>query len=270
MDRTQIIGVLNVTPDSFFDGGKFAGTDAALRQAARMLKEGADILEIGGESTGPGSKDVSTEEELERTMPVIEALRKNFPAATISIDTWKAAVAKEALLRGVTMVNDVTAGRDPEMFSRVAAGGAFLVMMYMKDTSARTTIRDVHYDDVIRTVTDFLRTGKGIALKAGVAPERIILDPGLGHFVSGDPKYSFEILARLDEVAALGSPVLVSPSRKSFLAGRELLKASGRLPGTIAASAIAVLHGAGYIRTHDVEPVRRACEIAEAVRQTGF
>ncbi|MDD5075142.1 MAG: dihydropteroate synthase, partial [Candidatus Peribacteraceae bacterium] len=96
------------------------------------------------------------------------------------------------------------------------------------------------------------------------------LDPGLGHFVSGDPKYSFEILARLDEVAALGSPVLVSPSRKSFLAGRELLKASGRLPGTIAASAIAVLHGAGYIRTHDVEPVRRACEIAEAVRQTGF
>ncbi|MDD5074477.1 MAG: dihydropteroate synthase, partial [Candidatus Peribacteraceae bacterium] len=168
MDRTQIIGVLNVTPDSFFDGGKFAGTDAALRQAARMLKEGADILEIGGESTGPGSKDVSTEEELERTMPVIEALRKNFPAATISIDTWKAAVAKEALLRGVTMVNDVTAGRDPEMFSRVAAGGAFLVMMYMKDTSARTTIRDVHYDDVIRTVTDFLRTGKGIALKAEI------------------------------------------------------------------------------------------------------
>lgn len=268
MERVQIIGVLNVTPDSFYDGGQFEGADAALRQAERMLKEGADILEIGGESTGPGSDEVSVEKEVKRTMPVIEALRKEYPEAKLSVDTWKAAVAKEAIARGVAMINDVTSGRDPEMFPCIARSGAALVLMYAKDPSARTTIRDAHYDDVLQTVTDFLRAEKGIAVKAGVASERIILDPGLGHFVSSDPKYSFEILARLDEVIALGSPVLVSPSRKSFLAGRELLKASERLPGTIAASAIAVLHGARYIRTHDVEPVRRACEIAETVRQS--
>ncbi|MDD5623305.1 MAG: dihydropteroate synthase [Candidatus Peribacteraceae bacterium] len=267
MGTVRIVGVLNVTPDSFYEGSRFPSVDAALRQAEQCLKEGADYLEVGGESTGPGSNDVTVAEELERTMPIIEALRRDFPEALLAIDTWKATVAGEALARGVMMVNDVTAGRDPEMFPRVARSGASLVLMYAKDTSPRTTIREVQYDDVVRTVMDFLRAQKGIALKAGVAPERIILDPGLGHFLSSDPCFSLEILARLSEIVALGSPVLVSPSRKSFLAGREQLKTAERLPGTIAASAIAVLHGATFIRTHDVQAVRRGCEIAEEIRR---
>ncbi len=229
-----------------------------------MLAEGADIIEVGGESTGPSSPDVPLEEELKRTIPVIRAIKRAYPQAVIAIDTYKSRVALEAIAAGVTMVNDVTAGRgDREMFRALAAAsGVTLVLMYAKDQTPRTTIAEHHYEDVIGTITAFLRERRDAAIAAGVSQERIILDPGLGHFVSSDPHYSFTILARLGEFTALQCPILVSPSRKSFLAGSQNLKVADRLPGTIAASAIAVLHGARFVRTHDIAAVRCGCEVA--------
>ena len=268
--RLQIVGVLNVTPDSFHDGGKFLEKDKAVKRAGELLSEGADILEIGGESTGPGSKDIDASEEMERILPMIDAIRKAFPDARISVDTYKSEVAEAVLAKGVTMINDVTAGRgDAALFEVLKRSGAKLVLMYAKDPTPRTTIRSVSYDDVVATIKKFLRERKEAAVRSGIAEDRIILDPGLGHFVSGEPQCSFEIIARLLEFTSLGSPLLLSPSRKSFLAGERKLPTSERLPGTIAASAVAVLHGVLYIRTHDVEPVRRACEIAAAIRASG-
>ncbi|TSC57343.1 MAG: dihydropteroate synthase [Candidatus Peregrinibacteria bacterium Greene0416_19] len=259
----RIIGALNITPDSFYDGGRFEDPQAAVDHAGQMLADGADIIDIGGESTGPHSPTVPEEEELRRVLPVIDAIRRKFPDALLSIDTYKSAVAKAAIERGVRMVNDVTAGRsDPRMFSTVASSGASMILMYAKDPTPRTTVEERRYDDVIATIREFLRERKQSAIDAGILPDRIILDPGLGHFVSSDPRCSLEILARLAELADLGCPFLVSPSRKSFLAGSENLTTADRLPGTVAASAIAVLHGASYIRTHDVLEVRRGCEIA--------
>ena len=263
----RIVGILNVTPDSYYDGGKFDRLDAALAQADRMLDEGADVLEAGGESTGPGSASVSAEEELARVLPVVRALCERHPGVPLAVDTYKAAVAEASLAAGATMINDVTAGReDPALFGVVAAAKASLVLMYAKDPTPRTTRDVVPYGDVAATVAGFLRERAEAARAAGVDAARIVVDPGMGHFVSGDPAESFRLLSRLPEIAALGYPVLVSPSRKSLLAGRENLPPADRLPGTIAASAVAVLHGASYIRTHDVLEVRRACEIALAIR----
>lgn len=261
--RFQIVGIVNITPDSYVDGGKYVSVESAVERAGELLEEGGDIIEIGGESTGPGSLDVSLEEELGRTVPMIQAIKKAYPDARLSIDTWKSIVAREAIAAGVTMVNDVTAGRsDPAIFSIVAASDAKLVLMYAKDPTPRTTVQATTYDDVVATIMAFLSERKKAAIATGVKPDHIILDPGLGHFVSSDPQYSFTILAELERFAELGCPLFLSPSRKSFLAGLENLKVVDRLPGTIAASAIAVLHGATYIRTHDVQAVRRACEIA--------
>jgi dihydropteroate synthase len=269
MAAPTIIGILNVTPDSYFDGGKFTSVDAALKQVEQMVCDGVDIIEIGGESTGPKAPDVSLEEELRRTIPVLEVLRKHFPSATFAIDTYKSAVAKEALDQGVTMINDVTAGRgDGEMFSLIASHSSKpkYVMMFSKDPTARTSIAETKYDDVIATVKGFLKDRKEEAMKAGIKEEQIVLDPGLGHFVSSLPEYSFEIIARLKEFSELGSPLYVSPSRKSFLAGKENLKTVDRLPGTLAASVIAMLNGASYIRTHDVLETKRALEAAKSIQ----
>lgn len=278
----QIVGILNVTPDSYYDGGTFVHIDAAVRRAGEMLQEGADIIEVGGESTGPDSKEVSLDEELARTIPVINALRKHFPQANISIDTYKADVARRAVEAGAMMVNDVTAGRggnslplggrarergSENMFNILKNTEAHIVLMYSKDPTPRTTIQNVQYKDVVGTVKHFLQERKDAAVSAGISPERIILDPGMGHFVSSDPTYSFALIARLAELHDLGCPILLSPSRKSFLAGREDLSPSDRLPGTIAASAMAVLHGASYIRTHDVQGVRRGCAIALSIQK---
>lgn len=271
MNQVMIIGALNVTPDSFHDGGRFTSIEAAMERATQMLADGADIIEVGGESTGPKSPDVSLDEELKRVIPVITAIRKKHPAVRISVDTWKAAVAQEAINAGAGMINDVTAGRsDPGMFTVVAKSSAQLVLMYAKDPTPRTTIEDRQYDDVIGTISDFLRKRKDAAVKADISSDRIILDPGLGHFVSSDAQYSFEIIRRLREFGSLGSPVFLSPSRKSFLAGSQNLPTAERLPATVAASAIAVLNGAMYIRTHDVREVRIACDVAWKIPNPNF
>ncbi len=262
-----IVGVLNVTPDSFHDGGRFLDPAAAVAQAVALRRAGADVVEVGGESTGPNSPAVSAEEELSRILPVIRAIRVATPDLPLSVDTYKAAVASAVLAEGVSMINDVTAGRsDPELFAAVAKSDAKLVLMHAKDPSPRTTIAENGYDDVVATIAAFLAARRDAAVAAGVRLSRIILDPGMGHFVSSDARWSLELLGRLPEFGSLGSPLLLSPSRKSFLAGSEKLRTADRLPGTIAASAIAVLHGAAYIRTHDVLEVRRGCEIASAIR----
>jgi len=264
-----IVGALNVTPDSFYDGGRFTSIEAAVLRAGEMLRDGADILEIGGESTGPKSLDVSLDEELSRVIPVVRGINEAFPDVKISVDTWKALVAIEALKENAMMINDVTAGRgsDGEMFDIVKDSSASLVLMYAKDSSARTTIKDEHYNDVVMTVREFLSVRKGAAIAAGIDPAKIILDPGLGHFLSSDAKYSFEVLARFKEFLSLDSALFVSPSRKSFLAGPQNLPTAERLPGTIAASVMALQNGATYIRTHDVLEVRRACEIAGRIQK---
>lgn len=258
--RPRIVGVLNVTPDSFHAESRVQTMDAVLTRAAEMISQGADLLEVGGESTGPGSPDVSPEAEIRRTVPAVAALGKRFPGTPIVVDTWKALVAAEALKSGASMINDVTAGRgDAAMFSTAAKAGCGIVLMYSKDPSPRTTVQDVRYDDVIGTIHEFLKERKAAAVASGISPDRIIVDPGLGHFVSCAPEYSFEILARLSGFADLG-PVLVSPSRKSFLAGPGKLPTAERLWPTVAASALAALSGAAFIRTHDCRHVKQALD----------
>lgn len=262
-----IIGALNVTPDSFFDGGKYLAIEDTVKRAGEMLQAGADIIEIGGESSGPRSSEVPLEEELSRTVTAIHEIKEAYPQAHLSVDTWKAEVARQAIEAGVMMVNDVTAGRgDSGMFSVLASFSVKVVLMYSKDPTARTTIDEKLYENVIETIRLFLAERKNEAIKQGIDASRIILDPGLGHFVSSDPQYSFHILAELQKFTELGSPIFISPSRKSFLAGSEKLPTDERLPGTIVASALAVMNGATYIRTHDVLEVRRACEIASSIR----
>ncbi len=258
--RALVIGILNITPDSFVDGGKWMNEEQAVRRAKEMITQGVDIIDIGGESTGPGSADVSADEELSRVLPIISALRKEFPAAWLSLDTWKAQVAEYALESGIDMINDISAGRfDPQMFSVIAKHQCPYVLMYSKDTTARTTRNDQQYDDVIETIHAFLSDRINIALKQGIDRSRIIVDPGLGWFVSGTPSYSFEILYHLEAFADL-APVFVSPSRKSFLAGPDNLPASKRLPATLDATKIALQHGATFIRTHDVAETREVID----------
>ena len=254
--KTGIVGVINVTPDSYVPGSRAETPADSVALAQECIDGGADILEIGGESTGPTSGDVSLEDELMRVIPAVTLLRKNFPDAWIAVDTWKSEVAHEALAAGADMINDVTAGRgDPAMFPLLGASDVPVVLMYAKDPSARTTIADTLYDDVVRTIRDFLVARIDIAKQAGI--RQIIIDPGLGHFVSSDPAVSWEIMTRLSEFSDLG-PILVSPSRKSFLAGPSALPVAERLPATLAASCLAALLGASFIRTHDVRRTRRA------------
>lgn len=263
--NVSIVGVLNVTPDSYFDGGKYDALEAAVAHAEALLEEGADIIDIGGESSIPsGPGKVSEDEELKRVIPVIQEILKQHPGAKISVDTYKSGVAKAATEAGASMINDVSAARhDSEMLSVVSGSDVDLVVMYAKHPPPNAVIEETHYDNVLDTVHGFLQERVQIAVKTGIDQSRIILDPGLGFFLSSDPQYSFEVLKHLNRFADLGCRLYVSPSRKSFLAGPEQLPPSDRLPATIVASVEAVQNGATYIRTHDVAEVRRAIETAQ-------
>jgi len=261
--KTGIVGVINVTPDSFVVGSRAQTVNDILTLAKEYIDGGADILEIGGESTGPMSTDISIADELSRVIPAVALLREHFSECWIAVDTYTSDVALQALSAGADIINDITAGRgDADMFSVLAQTGCPVVLMYAKDVSSRTTIADVHYDDVIRTVFSFLSERIGAAKKAGIT--HIILDPGLGHFVSSDPAVSWEILTRLSELTTLG-PILVSPSRKSFLAGPTKLPPIERLPATIAANCLASLNGASFIRTHDVRKTRLSLDAVSSI-----
>lgn len=251
-----VMGILNVTPDSFFDGGKYTQVEQAVARALTMFEEGAAIVDIGGESTGPGSQEVSVEEELRRVIPVIEKLKVVSCKLKVSVDTYKAEVAEQALQAGATMVNDVTAGRgrecDAEMFNLIAEAGCHYIMMRSKDPTPHVTVRNVHYDDVLATIHSFFEERLAAAERAGIARAQLILDPGLGHFVSSDPRYSWKILETLERLQDFGCPVLVSPSRKSFTARTPQEPTDERLSETLRATNIALTHGASIIRTHDV------------------
>jgi len=263
-----IVAILNVTPDSFYDGGALSTNDALLARAEEVIQEGAEVLELGGESTGPKSLDVSLSQEKARLLPALGLLRQTFPDALISIDTYKAALADAALLAGADCINDVTAGRsDEEMFSVLARHKCPCVLMFSKDATPRTTIAPTQYDDVIETIYAFLSERMEQALEAGVEKKNILIDPGLGHFVSSDPSYSFQILAFLDRFVAL-APVFISPSRKSFLAGSANVPAAERLPATLAASIRAAERGAQFIRTHDVGATKEALRVWSATRSS--
>ncbi len=259
--RIVVVGILNVTPDSYVDGGNYASLGAAVERAKQIIAQGGDIIEIGGEATGPGSADVSEKEERQRVLPVIQAVRKALPNAWISVDTFKASVAADALKVGADMINDITAGRgDADMFAVVSRARCPYVMMFAKDGTSRTTREARDYADVVAHVRRFLTERIEQALQSGIDRSRIIIDPGLGHFVSAKPEYSFEILRRLAEFTDL-APVFVSPSRKSFLAGKNNDAVADRLPATLTATEIAVANGASFLRTHDVRETRAVCDI---------
>jgi dihydropteroate synthase len=258
----RIMGVLNVTPDSFSDGGRWLDPAAAVAHGRELEAEGADILDVGGESTRPGAEPVLADEERARVVPVVEGLRAAGVRAQISVDTSKLAVAEAAVAAGATYVNDVTAFRaDPDLAGLVADGALDCCLMHMRG-EPRTMQQDPVYDDVVADVKAFLEERLMAAVAAGVAEERIQLDPGIGFGKTLD--HNLELLRRLDEIVALGRPVVVGTSRKSFLGqitGRDV---GERLAGTIATSVLAFERGASVFRVHDVAPVADALAVTAA------
>lgn len=266
--KPLVMGVLNVTPDSFSDGGKYLDPKKAVKKALQMLKEGADIIDIGGESSGPDSKDVSLKDELARVIPVVRMLRAQ-TEAWVSVDTYKAEVARSALDAGADMINDVTAFRGDEGLAEVVAEcGVPVVIMYSKDVSARTTRKVVEYKNVVSFVQKFLKERVAVGMKAGIRKVQFIIDPGMGAFVSGEPKYSLQILKKLEKFGDMGMPILVGASRKGFIGQVLGVGFDERLEGGLAAHALAVLHGAGIIRTHDVKETRRVVDMVNAVMKS--
>jgi dihydropteroate synthase len=266
------MGVLNVTPDSFSDGGCFLDAEAAIRQGTALVDEGADIVDVGGESTRPGAEPVPLADELARVRPVLEGLAAaGLPArAQLSIDTCKAPVARAALDAGATLVNDVSALRaDPDMAGVVADSGADCCLMHMLG-EPRTMQRDPRYEDVVDEVKAFLEERLLFAMHEGISEQRVLLDPGIGF--GKTLEHNLTLLRRLDELTSIGRPIVVGTSRKSFL-GAIVARAAGaseppdaqdRLAGTIATNVLALERGASVFRVHDVAPVRDALAVAAA------
>jgi dihydropteroate synthase len=262
----RIMGVLNVTPDSFSDGGEWFDTDAAIAHGRELVAQGADLVDVGGESTRPGSLPVDPDEELRRVVPVVSALAG--AGLEISIDTSKAVVARAALTAGATYVNDVTAFRgDAEMAGLVAEAGCRCCLMHM--LGAPRTMQDApRYDDVVADVKAFLEERLAVAIDAGVAEERIELDPGIGFGKTAE--HNLELLRRLDELVAIGRPIVVGTSRKSFLGrltGRD--DPHQRVFGTVATNVLALERGASVFRVHDVAATRDALAVAAATLRLG-
>ncbi|HHX39422.1 MAG TPA: dihydropteroate synthase [Armatimonadetes bacterium] len=260
--RTLVMGILNVTPDSFSDGGQHAGVEAALAHARRLLDEGADIIDVGGESTRPGADAVSAEEELRRVVPVIEGIR-GFSQVPLSVDTTKAVVARAAVQAGAQMINDVSGlTADPEMAAVAALTGAYVVIMHTLGTP-KTMQQQICYTDVVDDIIAFLRRQLQVAVAAGVPRERIIVDPGIGF--GKTVGHNLEILRRLREFLVLERPILMGTSRKSFI-GRVLdLPVDQRLEGTAATVALSIANGAAIVRVHDVLPMVRVARMTDAV-----
>jgi dihydropteroate synthase len=271
-ERTLIMGVLNVTPDSFSDGGKFFSAESAVEHGLRMLDEGADIIDIGGESTRPGMPlgAVAGEEELRRVRPVIEALRKARPAAVISIDTYKSEVARKAVALGAEIVNDVSGATwDAKMIATMADLGCGIVLMHSRGKPEEwRTLPRIGGDELLPLVGRELKEITSKAIKSGVERERIVIDPGFGFGKRYEENYP--LLARLGELGQLGFPILAGVSRKSFVGrtvrgGKEEAPPGERLHGTLAAVTAAILQGAHIVRVHDVRPAVEAARVADAV-----
>jgi len=261
--RTHIMGILNVTPDSFSDGGKFQNVDQAVRYAMKMVEDGADIIDVGGESTRPGSEPVPLDEELRRVIPVIERLVKltNIP---ISVDTYKSEVAERALNSGAVIVNDISGLQfDKSMSKTVAQLKASIILMHIKGTP-RTMQIAPEYKNLIEDVCSYLETSVRIAKENKI--EQIIVDPGIGF--GKTLQHNLEILRRLNEFKRFGFPILIGPSRKSFIGKILDLPVDQRLEGTIAAVVVGVMNGANIVRVHDVREVKRAVQVIDAIMRS--
>jgi dihydropteroate synthase len=262
MESAKVIGIVNVTPDSFSDGGEFLDPERAIAHGRNLAEEGADVLDVGGESTRPGAQAVSAGEELRRVRPVVEALADDGGPA-VSIDTSKSAVAEAALDAGATIVNDVTALRaDPDLAGLCAERDCELVLMHMLG-DPRTMQENPAYDDVVKEVRAFLAERIEVAVSAGVDEERIWVDPGIGF--GKTVEHNLELHRRLGELAELGRPIAFGSSRKSFIGRLTGGEVDQRLGGTIASNVIAYAKGARMLRVHDVGPVRQALTVAQAV-----
>lgn len=260
--RTCVMGVLNVTPDSFSDGGRYLDPFMASEHAVRMVEEGADIIDIGAESSRPGAGRVSAQEELSRVLPVIKAVAGKVKVP-ISVDTWKSEVAKAALLEGAALVNDITALRgDPAMAGVVAEAGAGVVLMHMKGEPENMQVEPV-YDDVVREVISYLSGSVYTAETAGIPPDMIAIDPGIGF--GKTLEHNLEILRRLSELKALDKPILVGTSRKSFIGKITGRGVADRVFGTAASVAAAIMNGADIVRVHDVGEMVEVARMIDAI-----
>jgi len=265
-DRVLVMGVLNVTPDSFYDGGAHTTVSGALDRALQMIEEGADLIDVGGASSRPGSCRVSASEELERIGPVVEGIRAR-SHVLLSVDTTWAEVARQAIVAGAQVVNDISALRfDPDLASVVAEAGAFLVLMHMQGEPGTMQVAP-SYVDPVAEISAFLEERMRAAQSAGVPCGRLIVDPGIGF--GKRLEHNLAILRGLEAFTTLGAPVLVGLSRKAFLGEILGLAPHERLEGTIAANAVAVARGADIIRVHDVKEGRRTADVARRLRRDG-
>ena len=271
LDSPRLMGILNTTPDSFSDGSLYFKFDAAITQARKMIADGADWLDIGGESSGPGSTEVSLDEELQRVITLIQKIRAE-SEIWISVDTWKAEVARKALEAGADAGNDVTAMRgDTEMAKVIEEYQVPVILMVSKDSSARTSRQDSDYVDVLDTLKRFFRERLQFAESNKIAKSQIVLDPGMGYFISGKAKYSFEVIQRISELHEFALPILLGPSRKSFLAkvsqGPSLSILDRDIPGAVV-SGIALWQGVSLVRFHEVEQGRLLIDTIEAIKRS--
>lgn len=264
LTRPLVMGVVNVTPDSFSDGGHFFDADRALAHARKLIEEGADILDIGGESTRPGAAPVSVDEELRRVLPLLTALQD--AGVPLSVDTSRAEVIRPALDAGAAIVNDVRALMAPGALAAVADSDCGVVLMHMRGTP-QTMQAQPRYGDVVAEVMDFLRERSGAAASAGIARERIVIDPGFGFGKTVEHNYT--LLRRLPEFAVLGQPLLAGLSRKSMLGMATGRAVDGRVFASVAAALIAVERGAAIVRVHDVAATRDALSILQATEREG-
>lgn len=261
------MGVLNVTPDSFSDGGDFFSPAQALTQAEQMMAQGADFLDVGAESSAPNSPEVSLDEEWRRLKDILpELARRHIP---FSVDTWKSAIAQRALDLGAEMINDVTGLRgDPEMAAVIAAfPEACVCIMYSKDTSARTTMQDFQEEDIIQKISLFFEERLQYAQKIGIRKEKILLDPGMGAFLSSNPEKSFEVLQRLQGFQKFDCSLLIGTSRKGFLKTvSDQKNHKNRVIASIVSALVAIQNGARIVRVHDVKETREALNVWQKVR----
>ena len=262
--KTLVMGIVNVTPDSFSDGGKFFSPEVAISHASKLITQGADIIDIGGESTRPGADQVSESEELKRVIPVIEKIRTDNPTILISIDTTKASVAKHAVEAGADIINDVSGlSFDNNMIGIVESFNIPVVIMHMKGNPQNMQLNPT-YKDIVNEILDFFKMKINTAIQSGINRSMIILDPGIGF--GKTVEHNFELLSRLNEFNVLELPIMIGPSRKSFIGITLDLPPEDRLEGTAAAVSAGVMNGASIVRVHDVKSMKRVVRIIEKVR----
>ena len=262
--KTLVMGIINVTPDSFSDGGKYVKIKNAINHAKKMVNDGADIIDVGGESTRPGAEEVSSSEELRRVIPVVESIRLNFPDILISIDTTKSVVAHKAIKAGADIINDVSGlNSDTQMVGVVANLKVPIIIMHMKGNPKNMQINP-KYKNLIAEITSFFEKKIKIATELGINRNLIIIDPGIGF--GKTINQNFEIISKLKEFSKLNLPMMIGPSRKSFIGKTLNLPVESRLEGTSAAITASILNGANIVRVHDVLEMKRVAEISEKIK----